>query len=48
MVEMKEKGKFSFKETVNKIGLPTLIIGVFWLILINHRRFFGNIHVQLS
>jgi simple sugar transport system permease protein len=41
MVEMKEKGSFSFKETVNKIGLPTLIIGVFWLILIITGGFLG-------
>lgn len=33
MVEVKEKG-LSFKEIVNKIGLPTLIIGVFWVILL--------------
>lgn len=33
MVEVKEKG-LSLKEIVNKIGLPTLIIGVFWIILL--------------
>ncbi|MDF2616959.1 MAG: hypothetical protein K0Q47_1615 [Sedimentibacter sp.] len=33
MVEMKEKGSFSFKETV-------LVDSH------NHRRFFGNIHVN--
>lgn len=33
MVEVKEKG-LSLKEIVNKIGLPTLIIGTFWVILL--------------
>lgn len=41
MVEIKEKSSFSFKETVNKIGLPTLIIGVFWLILLITGGFLG-------
>lgn len=34
MVEVKEKKSFSYKELVNKIGLPTLIIGVFWVFLL--------------
>jgi len=34
MVEVKEKNNVSFKDIVNKIGLPTLIIGVFWIILL--------------
>ena len=33
MVEVKEKG-LNFKKIVNKIGLPTLIIGAFWIILL--------------
>lgn len=33
MVEVKKKG-LNFKEVVNKIGLPTLIIGSFWVILL--------------
>lgn len=34
MVEVKENKNTSIKELVNKIGLPTLIIGVFWVILL--------------
>ena len=34
MVEAKENKKSNFKDIVNKIGLPTLIIGVFWIILL--------------
>lgn len=34
MVEVKENKSLNFKDLVNKIGLPTLIIGVFWLILL--------------
>jgi len=34
MVEVKGKKNTNFKDTVNKIGLPTLIIGVFWIILL--------------
>ena len=34
MVEAKENKSFSIKEVVNKIGLPTLIIGIFWVILL--------------
>lgn len=35
MVEVKEKEKgLNIKELINKIGLPTLIIGVFWVILL--------------
>lgn len=34
MVEAKESKKLSIKEIVGKIGLPTLIIGTFWIILL--------------
>ena len=34
MVEAKEKSSVNFKEVVNKVGLPTLIIGAFWVILL--------------
>lgn len=34
MVEVKENKSLNFKDLVSKIGLPTLIIGVFWLILL--------------
>ena len=34
MVEVKENKGLSFKELISKIGLPTLIIGVFWVILL--------------
>lgn len=34
MVEVKGRKNTSFKNIVNKIGLPTLIIGTFWLILL--------------
>lgn len=34
MVGAKESKKSNFKDIVNKIGLPTLIIGVFWVILL--------------
>ncbi|MGD9568256.1 MAG: ABC transporter permease [Sedimentibacter sp.] len=34
MVEVKENKSFNIKELVNKIGLPTLIIGIFWIILL--------------
>ncbi len=33
MVEVKDRG-LNFKEIINKIGLPTLIIGVFWIALL--------------
>jgi simple sugar transport system permease protein len=34
MVEVKENKSLNLKEIVSKIGLPTLIIGVFWIILL--------------
>jgi simple sugar transport system permease protein len=34
MVEVKGKKDTSFKDIVNKIGLPTLIIGTFWVMLL--------------
>lgn len=34
MVEVKGKKDTRFKDIVNKIGLPTLIIGTFWVILL--------------
>lgn len=41
MVEVKDKRDLSLKDVVNKIGLPTLIIGVFWLILLVAGGFLG-------
>ncbi|MDF2949200.1 MAG: transporter [Sedimentibacter sp.] len=41
MVEVKENKSINFKELISKIGLPTLIIGTFWIILLITGGFLG-------